>query len=891
MTGRLQGKTAIVTGAASGFGKGIATKFVAEGANVIIADLSEEQGQVVAKDLGAVFQRADVTKPADWEQLLKLALDKFGHLDLVINNAGATYANKPTEEVTEKDFDLVMNVNVKGVYHSANVLLPYFLENKRPGCFIQVASTAGTRPRPRLTWYNASKAAVINATKTMAVEYGPNQIRFNAVSPVVGSTGMTHLFIGKPDTEENRKGFVSTIPLGRPSTPEDIANSCCYLASDEAAFITGVNIESHSPGQDSTLQDAHDSTETTVATEDAEFPTFDPSFDSSNVPTAHLPADIALQTPESTAGEGFFPPNYPGVQIDSVQRSASYKDKPGQPSLVQHYGPWSHSKYFNHGLSTKPKILRHTDIYYPPFEILIQILSDSKLPPPAQIQDANASRALNDLQRLLNLYFTRFHDIQPILHRPTWVMAECPSVLLTAMACVGALLSDEERDVELSWSLSDICMPMITWLGASDGTYYRDISYLNALCLHQIFSLGSGNRQLYQNADRSRGTLIGSLRGMGLLSVRWNVGEDDSHETTPATDPTHANQEWTAWVSREQERRSAWASFEYDCSLCTLTSRRGAVDLSELPRTLPCAESLWNAPSAQAWLALRSRLGPGSLSPVLSSILKTALVGQDVPIHLGPWAKRLCGQVIGRLLWDLKQLEIVAMPEHFGLTSLLGAHEQSKQSLLGALRKLLESMDTPSTTSELISYNITGLLCHYSHLYAANDVMDVIIYIVRSLTSQNSMQHKGIEVARKRLRSAFAKDAKSGRKLVYHAAQIIAVANEYLVSAPCEIMRAFMGYIFILAYSTYGPRAQLLAGERASLRLDLPDHQPTQKHATLEWIENGGPAGLGSVTNILADGCVPAISRDAQLMMQRLKCWGLAEKFTKILHIFEVNGF
>ncbi|CRK18974.1 hypothetical protein BN1708_012470 [Verticillium longisporum] len=243
MSGRLKGKTAIVTGAASGFGKGIATKFVAEGANVIIADLTEEQGQAVAKDLGAVFQRADVTKPADWEQLLKLALDRFGQLDLVINNAGATYANKPTEEVTEKDFDLVMNVNVKGVYHSANVLLPYFLENKRPGCFIQIASTAGTRPRPRLTWYNASKAAVINATKTMAVEYGPNQIRFNSVSPVVGSTGMTHLFIGKPDTEENRKGFVSTIPLGRPSTPEDIANSCCNLASDEAAFITGVNIE------------------------------------------------------------------------------------------------------------------------------------------------------------------------------------------------------------------------------------------------------------------------------------------------------------------------------------------------------------------------------------------------------------------------------------------------------------------------------------------------------------------------------------------------------------------------------------------------------------------------------------------------------------------------
>ena len=259
MSGRLQGKTAIVTGGASGFGKGIAAKFVSEGANVIITDLSSEAGEAVASELKCHFLRADVTKPEDWRAVLSLALEKFKQLDIVVNNAGATYPNKPTEDATEADFDLVMNVNVKSVYHSTNILVPYFLKEKRPGCFIQVASTAGSRPRPKLTWYNASKAAVINATKTMAVEYGPHQIRFNSVSPVVGSTGMwvsinercrnhadldrTHLFIGKPDTEENRKGFVSTIPLGRPSTPGDIANACCYLASEEANFITGVDLE------------------------------------------------------------------------------------------------------------------------------------------------------------------------------------------------------------------------------------------------------------------------------------------------------------------------------------------------------------------------------------------------------------------------------------------------------------------------------------------------------------------------------------------------------------------------------------------------------------------------------------------------------------------------
>ncbi|KAF5584875.1 3-oxoacyl-(acyl carrier) reductase [Fusarium subglutinans] len=223
MSGRLQGKTAIVTGGASGFGKGIATKFISEGANVIITDLNEQQGQAVAQELSCSFTRADVTNPDDWRRVLDFAIEKYKQLDIVVNNAGAAYSKKPTEEVTPKDFDLVMNVNVKSVYYSTNVLVPYFLKGGRPGCFIQVASTAGIRPRPELTWYNASKAAVINATKTMAVE--------------------THLFIGKPDTEENRKGFVSTIPMGRPSTPSDIANACCYLASDEASFITGVDLE------------------------------------------------------------------------------------------------------------------------------------------------------------------------------------------------------------------------------------------------------------------------------------------------------------------------------------------------------------------------------------------------------------------------------------------------------------------------------------------------------------------------------------------------------------------------------------------------------------------------------------------------------------------------
>ncbi|KAJ4394823.1 hypothetical protein N0V93_004043 [Gnomoniopsis smithogilvyi] len=246
MSRRLEGKIAIVTGGASGFGHGIATRFVQEGAKVIVADLSTDGGNAVVKELGsaAVFQKADVTKREDWETLLKVATMELGGLDIIINNAGATYSNKPTETVTEKDFDLCFNVNVKSIWLSTNVILPYLLENNRTGVFINVASTAGVRPRPGLAWYNASKAAVINATKSLAVEYGPKQIRFNSIAPVFGGgTGLSHLFLGKADTEENRAGFIATVPLGRGSTPADIANACTYLASDEANFITGVNLE------------------------------------------------------------------------------------------------------------------------------------------------------------------------------------------------------------------------------------------------------------------------------------------------------------------------------------------------------------------------------------------------------------------------------------------------------------------------------------------------------------------------------------------------------------------------------------------------------------------------------------------------------------------------
>ena len=236
---RLKDKVAIVTGAGSGFGAGIARRFAEEGARVIVNDVSP-QGEKVAQEIGGRFVQGDVTKGADWAKLVREA---GGDLAIVVNNAGWTHRNKPYLEVTEAEFDKVYAVNVKSIYHSAIHAVPVF-RRRGGGAIVNIASTAGIRPRPGLTVYNSSKGAVINMSKSMAGEFGPDRIRVNCVNPVFSpETGLSAEFAGGTVSEEAKKRFMATIPLGRFSTPLDVANACLYLASDEAAMISGVCIE------------------------------------------------------------------------------------------------------------------------------------------------------------------------------------------------------------------------------------------------------------------------------------------------------------------------------------------------------------------------------------------------------------------------------------------------------------------------------------------------------------------------------------------------------------------------------------------------------------------------------------------------------------------------
>jgi 3-oxoacyl-[acyl-carrier protein] reductase len=241
---KLTDKVAIVTGGASGFGKAICELYAAEGAKVVVADINGQGAREVAKGIGkqAHHVAVDVANKKEVDAMVAEAVATFGGLDIMVNNAGYTHKNQPMLNVTEEEFDRIFDVNVNSIYLAAVACVPE-MEKRGGGVIINTASTAGLRPRPGLTWYNGSKGAAVTLTKSMAGELGPKKIRVCAICPVIGETGMLERFMGMPDTPENRARFLATIPLGRFSKPDDVANAALFLASPESSMITGVALE------------------------------------------------------------------------------------------------------------------------------------------------------------------------------------------------------------------------------------------------------------------------------------------------------------------------------------------------------------------------------------------------------------------------------------------------------------------------------------------------------------------------------------------------------------------------------------------------------------------------------------------------------------------------
>ncbi|QCI63460.1 SDR family oxidoreductase [Phreatobacter stygius] len=240
---RLKDKVAIVTGGAQGFGKGIAETFAREGCKVAVFDLNEDGAKEVAKGIGrkAMGVKCDVSKAKDVQRAVAKVVARFGKVDILINNAGTSHRNQPMLDVDEATFDRVFDVNVKSIFHFAHAVVP-LMRGNGGGCIINVGSTAGLRPRPGLTWYNASKGAVNLMSKSMAVELAPDKIRVCALAPVAGDTPLLGTFMGE-DTPEMRAKFIASIPMGRLSTPKDIADAALFLAADPGNFLTGVVLE------------------------------------------------------------------------------------------------------------------------------------------------------------------------------------------------------------------------------------------------------------------------------------------------------------------------------------------------------------------------------------------------------------------------------------------------------------------------------------------------------------------------------------------------------------------------------------------------------------------------------------------------------------------------
>jgi NAD(P)-dependent dehydrogenase (short-subunit alcohol dehydrogenase family) len=244
---RLANKVAVVTGAGSGFGAAIALQFGREGASVMLADINLDKAKDVASSIAsnagkAEAMRCDVAMQADWQEMVAETVTRYGRIDIVVNNAGTTHRNQPALAVSETDFDRVFTVNVKSIFWSAKVVFPHF-EQQGGGVMINIASATGIRPGPGLTWYSASKAAMINLSKGLALEAAKHKIRVNAINPMIGETALLTDFMGAPDTPESRQRFLQRIPLQRFTRPEDVALAALYLASDEAAYITGISLD------------------------------------------------------------------------------------------------------------------------------------------------------------------------------------------------------------------------------------------------------------------------------------------------------------------------------------------------------------------------------------------------------------------------------------------------------------------------------------------------------------------------------------------------------------------------------------------------------------------------------------------------------------------------
>lgn len=515
---------------------------------------------------------------------------------------------------------------------------------------------------------------------------------------------------------------------------------------------------------------------------------------------------------------------------------------------------------------------------------LIKILSNPHIPSLNDGPVLEALPAVGFLTKLVKIYFAEFHAVFSVIHLPTWKIELCSTPLLAAMACLGANNSTAEGSQDVAALLAEITQRALFWIGQTDTMAFRSTEYIAAMCFHHLYSLGLGNRRLYELAEASRSTMLASLRGMGVLSdgIATEYTEAVSSQVKHL-DAAGLEIAWQEWRDKEAKIRVAWTVFEFDCTIATMTGKRGVFSLNELPSRLPCSENLWEAPTAKAWASM---LVFNKQSGAFYPLFQRLMVSNSPPHSLSAWSKRLLAQALGRLHTDLKELEDSSMPSMLGLASLAESQRTSRRTVLVALSSLSDSLSAPSSTTEIVSMNIACLVNHYTHLIDGNQAMDLVVFLFRnSGRDLSTALSSELDRARQHLVAIFTRCPADMRRAVSHAASVAAIARECPIFTPCETMRVFSSFAFLLAFTKLSNNS-INDGE-TGINLDVLPWQRCEADDLMlkHWTIHGGPARVGEV-DICDKGNFEALRELALKTMQEFRVWGLARKFYRILQTF-----
>ncbi|RPB25211.1 hypothetical protein L211DRAFT_783418 [Terfezia boudieri ATCC MYA-4762] len=546
------------------------------------------------------------------------------------------------------------------------------------------------------------------------------------------------------------------------------------------------------------------------------------------------------------------------------------------------------------------------------------------------------------------LYFEHFHSILPMIHKPTFRVEKCPSILLVAMASIGASYSDIEGAKGFADGLSELCKRALTWMAEFDNEYLRSEYYLTAFCLQHAYALGSGHQALYDAADSTRSFLVANARRCGLFSDTTSPctrppsvpssprGNTIDIEESPyrrgslatlCSGEQQLNARWLAWVEQEKRKRVVWAIFSYDSSFSTLSNRRGDISLNDIKSRLPCEEKMWEAPTAEAWAAMLPTPTAHNASlayrgmpffPTLHDVIARKLDPKEIP----SWGKELCAWALGRMLWDFKEMEQTAQGcgvngvSGLGLPVLTEGLKQTKETALAALTALGEAAwKNCGGECDKVHSNLTSLIAHYSHLHFGVPTISLILSLARNPPPSPCMSKcpsETVEDARiTRLRSIFSEDPVHARTIAWHAGQIIGISRHRPVHTPAETMRVFLAGVVLWGVAKWFVECRSMAAANTwtcglnngvDIRLDkIPIPSPSNHESSCgmpavvsQWLKTGkGRATIRKDGDDTETGETQLCSeRGAKEVLQvvvgilgKMRIWGLGAKFRRVLEV------